>query len=656
MRSRFRRPVPVPSVGTQKAQTKDYEFVKGLNTNNSNDDMPQDQLRYITDAREPELGKWRTRLGNDFLSTPVGEAINVQETSITGASSFNFSTTIWAAQKVTAASTGRLSAIEVRIRNTASGTGTIVVAFYSDSSGSPGTELARSTIPAASLTSSYQYLKARFITCPDVTNGTAYWVVVYVQAGGTNSYQISNTTNSTNAKTSTNSGVSYATRTYSLNVKVYTATSGGVKGNIRVKRSNGTVYTFFAHGSDLYSVNETTGAVTSVDSGLNSAATFCRFGFVNDTLYYVTGLQKPRKYDFTTASEVTGAPENAALIIVHKGVVFYISATDVTKMFYTNFAAYDAFTSTDFIYVDAPKTSDPVRAFAKLNGNLFPISRNNKFVLYGDDNATFRLDEAPGQKGTFSQESVIYDQNYIYLASDDGIYRYNGAEEKNISRDILNRWTELTNKENTVLELYNNRLYVWYTPNGQSENTECFVYNTVYQHWESVDTHAYIGRAYARFEVADKFLQSSNRIGMVMFAEQATNDYNTMGEPLLWDMRTHYNHYGTPAQYKRCPTFRPHFDAQSGNYAVQIGYATDFNESATFTDLNLQSSASRFDTGVTFNSGATFGGAQQVNPMDTAPIIPGDWRRLQIRYKHEAAREPVYFDGHILAIETQRLM
>lgn len=660
IRSRVRRPVYIPSVTTNKVQTKDYEFVRGLDTNSSNDDMSQDQLRYITDAREIEIGKWKTRQGNDFFSVPIGEAVNDQETSTTGAANFEFSTTTRFAAKIVSTAAGRLTSLEARIRNTTGATGTVVLTLYSDDSG-PDAELTRTTIAASSITSSYAYLKGRSISCPDIEDATTYWLVGFVQDGGTGSYEISTTTNTDTGETSANSGQSWTEQAYEFNVKMSTATSGGVKGHIRVKRSNGTTYTFFAHGTNLYSVNETTGVTTSVDSGLHTDATYCRFAFVNDVLYYVTGLQKPRKYDFSSASEVSAAPENASLIIEHVGIVFYGSAADRSKQFYTNFAAYETFTSTDFGYIPAPKTSDPLAAYAKLNGNLFPITRNNKFVLYGARTETFRLDEAPGQKGTFSQESVAYDQNYIYLASDDGIYRYNGAEERNIAvndkgQGIVNEWMELLNKTNTVLELHDNRLYVWYTPNGQSVNTECFVYNTLYGHWESKDTGTYVGRATARFDVDDKFIQASNRVGMLMYAGESTNDYNNMGEPLTWELRTHYNHYGTPAEYKRAPMFRPHFDSQSGAYSVQVGYAKDYNDSATYTNVALQGSGVTFDSGATFDSGEVFGGSQQINPMDSGPEIPGEWRRLQVRYKHYAAREPVTFDGQILSIEVQRLI
>lgn len=653
-RSRLRSPVLIPTVSTQKSQTRDFSFEKGLFTNISNDDMKQEYWRYVTDAREVAIGKWETKRGNDFFSVPVGEAVNVQQASLTGAGNVSFSTTKYAAMKLTATASGCLSAVEVNIKNDASATGTIVVALYTDSSG-PGTELARSTIPASLLTSSYQYLKARFISCPDVVNGTSYWVVVFSQSGS-GEYKISSTTNTSEARTSINSGLTWSAQTFSLNVKLSTATAGGIKGCIRVKRPNGIFYTFFAHGSNLYSVNEANGAVTSVDSGLDAAATYCRFAFVNDELHYVTGQQKPRKYDFTTATEVTTAPEFASDIIEHKGILFYLSAIDPTKMFYTNFAAYATFTSTDFIYIPAPKTSDPALAFAKLNGNLFIGTRNSKYVLYGSDNATFRLDEAPGQKGTFSQESFVYDTNYIFLATDDGIYQNNGAEEKNITENILDQWTSLLHKTNTVLELYNNRLYVWFTPDGQSLNTKCLVYNILYQIWESVDINTYVGRAYARFEYEDKFIQGSNRIGMLMLGEETTNDFNNMGEPLTWELRTNFDTFGTPSQFKRVPIYRPHFDTQTGEYSVQVGYAKDYYDSPTYSNVSLQGDGPRFNTGVTFDSGVTFGSASQVNPMDSGVVIPGEFRRLQLRYKHYAAREPVAFDGHVLNLETQRLI
>lgn len=658
IRSRVRRPVPIPRVSTDKSQTKDYQFVKGFNANLSNDDVPPDQWRLVQDAREIQIGKWRTRQGNDLLSIPVGEAVNAEQTATTGTANFAFGGNVRFAAKVTATVTGRLTALEARLRNASGATGTIVLAVYDDNGGSPGTELMRTTIANSAVTSSYQYLKARSITCPDITIGSDYWVVGFVQDGGSGTYEISTTTAATTGKTSTDSGSTWGAQSFAFNVKLSTATSGAVKGCVRVRRPSGTTYTFFSHGNTLYSVDEVSGVATAVDTSLSSTAAYCRFQFVNDVLYYVTGGQKPRKYNFTSASEVTAAPENAKAIIEHKGVVFYLSAADETKMYYTNFGAYETFTSTDFIYIPAPKTSDPGTAFAKLNGVLYILTRNNKHVLYGAENATFRLDEAIGQEGTFSQESVAFDKSAIYLANESGIYRFNGSEERNIAADpdggIINRWMELLNKENTVLTLHNNRLYVWYTPNGESRNSRCFVWNTLYGIWESDDTLGYVGAAHSKLKQDNYLVQGSNRVGMLMLGERPSNDYNALGEPLDTELDTVYQHYGTPAQFKRARLYRPHFDTEGGNYSVQVGYATDYNGAATYNDVPLAGFGPRFDAGYRFDTGEVFGGSQQVNPRDI--VIPGDWLRLQLRYRHYAAREPFSFDGHVLQLETQRLI
>lgn len=655
-RSRVRRPVQVPRVTTAKVTTKDYEFVKGFNSNLSNDDVPADQLRYASDSREIQIGKHKTRQGTDLFSIPIGEAVNVQQTSVTGASTFSFGTTTWWAKKVTAGSTGRLTALEANIKNPGTASGTIVLALYSDNSGTPGTELFRTTVAASVPTSSLAYCKARSIQCPDIASGTVYWVIGFVQDGGTNSYQVSTTTNASTGLTSTNSGQSWSATAFDFNVKLSTAAVNPVKGHIRVKRPNGTKVTFIAVFDTLYTVNETTGATTVVDAGLDTTATYCRFAFVQDTLYYVQGTTKPRKYDFSAASSVTTAPENAADIIEHKGILFYLSADDPNKCYYTNFGLYDTFTSTDFFYVPSPKTSDPTRGVAKLLGNLYVLTRNSKYSLYGAENATFRLDNAVGQKGTFSQESIAYDQDHIFLASDDGIFEFNGAQETNITTDVLDWWMGLQKKENTVLELHNNRLYVFYTPVGKSQNTNCRIYNILYGKWESDDTNTYVATSYTRYDTDNYLLLGSNRVGMLMQAELPTNDYTNMGEPLTWELRTNYNHYGTPAQYKRAPLYRPHFDTVTATYTVQCGYATDYSDSPTFMNISLAGTGPRFDQGNTFDSGLRYGGSQQVNPLDNSLVIPGEWRRLQIRYRHYAAREPVSWDGQVLMIETQRML
>jgi hypothetical protein len=656
-RSRVRRQVSIPSISTSKSQTKDYEFVKGVNSNSSNDDLDINQWRYATDVREVQIGKWATRYGNSPASIPIGEVTNVLISSTVGASTAPVNATSFTAQKVTATASGRLSKMSVGISNAGTATGIVFLSLCADNAGQPGAEILRSTIQLTSIITTPTMIRALTIACPDIVNGTSYWLVCGVQAGATGSYAVSSTTTGTNAMTSSDGGQTWATASgIAFLVGLYTAPATPVKGTIRIKRPGGANITFMAVNDTLYTVNESTTVTTAVDTGLDPTATYCRFCYVNDTLYYVQGTTKPRKLplDTMTPAVVTAAPENASDIIENKGIVFYLSADDTSKSFYTNFGIYDTFTSTDFFYVPSPKTGDPCKALVKLNGNLHVINRRSKHVLYGSENATFRLEPAVGQKGTFSRDSVAYDSDYVFLASDDGIYQYNGAEERNITEDVLDWWASLLNKANTVLELHSNRLFIFYTPNGEAQNTRCKVYNVLYGIWESEDTRTYVGATYTRYDTDNRFIQGSNRIGMIMYGELVAS-YSNMGEALSFELRTGYQHYGTPAQYKRASNYRPHFDAVTGTYAVQVGYATDYSDSPTFSDISLGSDSPRFNSGLTFNSGVKFGGSQHINPTTDNLVIPGSWRRLQIRYKHISAREPVSFDGHVLGLETQRM-
>lgn len=644
---------PVPSVTTTKSQTKPIDFKKGLFTGVPNDSQPDNTLRYVTDMRFEGLGKYRTRKGCDHYSVPIGEAINVQVNSTTGAADKGFSITTQYAEKLTATSSGVATRLDINLKNSAAAKGTVLVGLYSDNSGVPGNLLALSSIANTNIANSYNYETAYFMQAPTITNGTSYWAVLYMQDSATGTMYVSSTTSSTNAKVSSNSGQTWSATSYSINVKLYTSTTGGVKGVSRVYRPDGSGYTFFAHGTDLYTVNDLSGATTSVDSSISSSATKVRFEYVNDILYYVDGIGKPHKYDFAASSVVSAAPYNATNIMEHVGILFYFDKDDPNRLFYTNFADYETFTSTDFIYVPAPKKSDHLTAMAKLNGVLYLFRKKNKHMLMGQDNATFRLDEAYAQKGTFSQESVVFDENYIYFASDDGVYQFNGTSEKNILEGVIDDYTNILYKDDIHLQLHDNKLYIWYRQNGDAETNQCFVYNTLYGVIESVDDNTFVGRSFARHDTTDKFLQASNRAGVIYYAEQDTNDYHNLGSQLSAEVRTAYDHFGAPQQLKRITYWRPIIQSTQGDYSMQAGFAADYSDDTNFTDISLQGSGFTYDDPATLYDSATY--ASGVSTTDTTLTIYGEAYRWQRRYKHYAAHEPIEFIGEVLKLQTKRL-
>jgi hypothetical protein len=332
-----------------------------------------------------------------------------------------------------------------------------------------------------------------------------------------------------------------------------------------------------------------------------------------------------------------------------------VDADDKTRLFYSNFAVYDTYTSTDFIYVPAPKSYDALTALAKLNGVLYLFANRNKFQLFGSDNATFSLDEATSQRGTFSQESVVFDANYIYHADEEGVHKFNGTEDKNLALPFLEDYQSIPDKTTIQLELYNNRLYIFHAPAGSAENTKCFVVNLLLDKYESLDENTYVGRSFSRYAQDDIFIQASNRVAALYYGELETNDYSNDGDQLQYELATAFSHFGTPGQLKRIPKWRPEFDAVPGIYSVQAGYAVDGSIDTSFTDVPLASDGPRYDTGLLYDSGETYsGGTSSIAP--TTLQIGGTFKRIQRRYKHIAAREPVEFDSEILTIETQRLI
>ena len=70
-----------------------------------------------------------TRKGPGFYTVPIGEALDQQQTSVTGASDQSLTETAWAGMKFTAGATGRLSKVEVNVKLGTTPTQHLIVAI-----------------------------------------------------------------------------------------------------------------------------------------------------------------------------------------------------------------------------------------------------------------------------------------------------------------------------------------------------------------------------------------------------------------------------------------------------------------------------------------------------------------------------------------------
>jgi len=658
VRSRLGYRTPVPSISTQKGQTKDLSFKDGVDSYKDNDDIKNTQLVAAIDARMVKVGRYKTRKGLDRFTTPVGETSNASVTSTTGAGVFTVNAMQSIAQMVTATTTGQLTRADVRIRSTMQSKGVLLVEYYTNNSGMPGTLIGRSSIRPADVTSSFTYIPNFFVNAPTITNGSVYWQVIRAQNDQVGSYEVSTTTSATTALTSATNGSAWTPAAFAANVNLYTSTAGGVKGVFKAYRPNLQVRTIFAHGSTMYEANPN-GTTTVLQTGMNPAATKYRFSMDQDVVRWVNGLDAPYKWDFTTVTQVSGVPVIPNNVMSHKGLLFYTNDADNTAVNYSNFAEYDVFTSTDLVYMPGPKSSDGIRAIAPLNGVLYFFGKKNKFILLGSDNDTFQQDDASSQRGTFSQESLVYDANYIYYADDEGVWQYNGSDERNLAEDFLADYVGITDKNSINLDIFNNRIYIWYAPAGSADNTECFVYNLTLSLYESKDKDAIVGRTFGRDTQDDSFIQASNRVGALYYGERSTNDYHNLGGQLQTSLESAFSHFDTPSQLKRVPKQRPQLPSVTGSYSVQAGYAKDFgeqvftNDDGSTREIDVSGNGGRYNTGLLYDTGVRYSGQRMITPKNL--WIPGTFNRLQRVYQHIAAREPFEFDSEVLTVEIQRI-
>ena len=342
------------------------------------------------------------------------------------------------------------------------------------------------------------------------------------------------------------------------------------------------------------------------------------------------------------------------------GKINSISGTDYTVETVDNSAepinSYDAFNRDFRQNFPAIQTGDPLTAMFNLGGVYYFLTRRNKYQMYAQTADQWSQSQSTAQNGTFSQESVVCDLNYAYFANDTGIYRFNGMDEESLTQNtIQNVYDAIPNKESICVDLYKNRLYVYYASVDGGVNDHCLVYNINLNKWESFDSNTYISATSARQNASNRFLCGHSRIGLIMLNESEDNDYSDMGQAIAFNLETAYEHFGTTAQLKRIPKWRPEFATTDKPYTVKCGYALDYTDNVQYAfsvDLqNLNPVAEEY----VWDEPSNYGVPTMPTVLSTIPQVNGEFYRCQLRYQHIAAFEPVTFRSHTVTVQTQRI-
>ena len=371
-------------------------------------------------------------------------------------------------------------------------------------------------------------------------------------------------------------------------------------------------------------------------------------GNIGDTLTINSSTITPS--GFAIGDWITGQGTGTGEITAISGGDVTVTIVDTTPQ---TISSYDKFNVDFYQNFPAIKTGDPLTAMFNLAGVLYFQTRRNKYLMYMQSADSWSQQASNAQGGTFSQESVVCDLNYAYYANDNGIYIFDGSSEQSLTQNtIQNAYDAIPNKETIRLDLYKNRLYVFFSNNGAELNS-CFVYNINLRVWESFDSNTYVGCTSARQNASGRFLCGHSRIGLIMINEDG--DYSNLGQPIAFNLETAYQHYGSTSQLKRITKWRPEFATTERAYTVECGYSQDFSDQVKYAfSIDLQRQVPII-TDYVWDNPSDYGVPAIPTMHTTTPKVNGEFYRCQIRYQHIAAFEPVIFRSHTLTIQTQRI-
>lgn len=635
----------------------------GLNLTLPDELMKENETPYARNFRIFQDNDLTTRVavskrnGHTPYSVPVGKAEVGSVTSTTGATDKAIANINWFAQQFTVSTAGRLTNVELRLKNDANGTGPLIVKIYSNSSGKPGTLLATSSVLGSAITGSYTYVDVKFIEAPLLSLSTTYWIVVHQQSEGTNNYKISSTSTASTASFSTDSGVSWTAASYALNYKVYTSTNAPVKAVYRYYRSTTAPVTLIVVGQTMYSVNESTGAVTAISGTLSASATNYRFITVNNCVYFVNGYDNPKKLNGTTLTDYPGNPmtqlgaTNYPIdICLHKGLVFLLGQDNKLIWSIESGANVETFESTAFVYVPRVNTDDNILGMTPFQDNLVLFNRNGKWVLYGDKLANMQLRQSTGNKGITGINAFTLYGNYVYLVSTDGnMYIYNGATDKpvggNVDRIIKRAYSLATIR----LIAHDNKIRLYYGESGQSILTNCLIHDIALNYWYW-DTEIYANSAAVFNSQTDNqvLVHGSSLAGVIYYAETGTSD---VGKPIKFEYWTKYYSFGHPSRKHRIKRLYVFFRAGTGPYYVDVQIDVNELNNPTSNPVYLGSNGALWGGGSLWGGTAEWGG-DVIEPVRLT--IPGQARKHQIRFVQYGVDNPVDILGFTTYTKLRR--
>ena len=559
-----------------------------------------------------------SRKGPGYYTNTLGANLSIQSTEggTIGDAVIDLNTQY--AFKITATATEMLVGVGIRIKNTGDGSGPLIMDIHEDTTDGIGNKLTTSGILGEDIPSDYTNLTYNhFVHSIQLTSGTDYWVVIRMQDDCLGTYSIKTDTSSgTGYKTITNLSLLESLETGIVN-KVYTAPSTVFKGAHRITRDNGINLTVACYGNTMYQINDSTGAITSIATGLNSSATHYSFTDIDNKIIWVNGYDVMKSWDGTTVANITDTElPILSHVVSHKDRLFGVVASDPNKIVFsenpgnpsnlaTNLQWYNAWLSISFLYAPRPHHGSPVTGLESFQDSLTIFTQDGKYILDGYDRGSFYLRQSTGSKGALSFGSVARDENKIYFVSDDGFYVYNGSSDVKISEPVSPLFDGCGDKNKIHPVVWKNQVRFYLASEGSSVNDSCIIYNKDLDEL-LYDTDTYIDSAIYYNDADDdgQLAEFSSVLPVCYYAEQ---NYNSYDAPIDFEYRLKYESMGTPGQKKRIQKFFPIIQGVDRTYNLTLEMDKDFQDSPKSKNILLATNGATWDN-FTWDSGVTYGG------------------------------------------------
>jgi hypothetical protein len=338
----------------------------------------------------------------------------------------------------------------------------------------------------------------------------------------------------------------------------------------------------------LYKGNDGTGVWTEIGASALSVTTFCSFETWGDICYIFNGTVM-KQYNGTTLTDIANSPPAGKLVTFHKDRLFVAGvAAAPNRLYYTDTMARGATPvwNTGSNYIDIKDDDgDEITGILSQSDYLVIYKKNSIWVLFGNSSTTFVLNKRVDTIGCNASMSLVAHNNIHYFLDNTGVHIYNGVSATKISGKVDPEIAGIPAAYlvNSAATIYNEKLWLAYTSNGETQNTNILVFDLNSGGWSLLS-----GISVRSFTIwnsrddAGEFYAGGSTDGFVWQLDTGSDDGGT---DITVDYRSKNFTFGNPVSLKTVDYV--HITGDSNNVSVNLNTLTDHGYMSSLVQFNM---------------------------------------------------------------------